>query len=82
MKASGLDWTIVRPPAIYGPNDQEMLELFPRLKRLLDRRGGALLQHGVHAGLRANDAPMRFAASTTATTTRPGAVVSHQAVAM
>ena len=28
VKASGLDWTIVRPPAIYGPNDREMLELF------------------------------------------------------
>lgn len=25
---SGLDWTIVRPPAIYGPGDREMLELF------------------------------------------------------
>jgi uncharacterized protein YbjT (DUF2867 family) len=28
VKASGLDWTIVRPPAIYGPRDREMLELF------------------------------------------------------
>lgn len=26
--ASGLDWTIVRPPAVYGPRDTEMLELF------------------------------------------------------
>ncbi len=26
--ASGLDWTIVRPPAIYGPRDREMLEMF------------------------------------------------------
>ena len=25
---SGLDWTIVRPPAVYGPRDTEMLELF------------------------------------------------------
>lgn len=25
---SGLDWTIVRPPAIYGPGDREMLEMF------------------------------------------------------
>ncbi|MET0239069.1 MAG: NAD-dependent epimerase/dehydratase family protein [Sphingobium sp.] len=24
----GLDWTIVRPPAIYGPGDREMLEMF------------------------------------------------------
>lgn len=28
VKASGLDWTIVRPPAIYGPRDTEMFELF------------------------------------------------------
>lgn len=33
VKASGLDWTIVRPPAIYGPNDREMLELFRMGKR-------------------------------------------------
>jgi len=28
VRASTLDWTIVRPPAIYGPRDREMLELF------------------------------------------------------
>jgi len=28
VMASGLDWTIVRPPAIYGPRDKEILELF------------------------------------------------------
>ncbi|WP_157216747.1 NAD-dependent epimerase/dehydratase family protein [Flavisphingomonas formosensis] len=28
VRASGLDWTIVRPPAVYGPHDREMLELF------------------------------------------------------
>lgn len=28
VRASGLDWTIVRPPAIYGPRDREMFELF------------------------------------------------------
>lgn len=28
VEASGLDWTIVRPPAVYGPGDREMLELF------------------------------------------------------
>lgn len=28
VKASGLDWTIVRPPAIYGPRDKDMFELF------------------------------------------------------
>ncbi len=32
VKASGLDWTTVRPPAIYGPRDREMFELF-RLAR-------------------------------------------------
>ncbi len=32
VKASGLDWTIVRPPAIYGPRDREMLELFRAAK--------------------------------------------------
>jgi nucleoside-diphosphate-sugar epimerase len=26
--ASGLDWTIVRPPAVYGPRDDGMFELF------------------------------------------------------
>ncbi len=28
VAASALDWTIVRPPAVYGPRDREMLELF------------------------------------------------------
>ena len=28
VQASGLDWTIVRPPAIYGPRDREIFELF------------------------------------------------------
>lgn len=28
VQESGLDWTIVRPPAIYGPRDREILELF------------------------------------------------------
>jgi len=28
VHASGLDWTIVRPPAIYGPGDTAMLDLF------------------------------------------------------
>lgn len=30
--ASGLDWTIVRPPAIFGPRDREMFELFRAAK--------------------------------------------------
>lgn len=33
VMASGLDWTIVRPPAVFGPRDTEMFELF-RLARL------------------------------------------------
>lgn len=33
LMASNLDWTIVRPPAIFGPRDQEMLELFKLAKR-------------------------------------------------
>ncbi|WP_209347057.1 NAD(P)-dependent oxidoreductase [Pontixanthobacter sp. CEM42] len=28
VEASGLDWTIVRPPAVYGPRDNDMFELF------------------------------------------------------
>ncbi len=28
VAASPLDWTIVRPPAVYGPRDREMFELF------------------------------------------------------
>ena len=32
VQASGLDWTIVRPPAIYGPRDREILELFRAAK--------------------------------------------------
>lgn len=32
VASSGLDWTIIRPPAIYGPEDGEMLELFKMAK--------------------------------------------------
>lgn len=32
LMASDLDWTIVRPPAIFGPRDREMLELFKLAK--------------------------------------------------
>lgn len=28
VATSGLDWTILRPPAVYGPGDAEFLELF------------------------------------------------------
>lgn len=33
VMGSGLDWAIVRPPAVYGPGDKETLELF-RMARL------------------------------------------------
>lgn len=33
VAASGLDWTIVRPPAIYGPGDKETFELFKMARR-------------------------------------------------
>ena len=33
VRASGLDWTIVRPPAVFGPGDRETLELFRMAKR-------------------------------------------------
>ena len=32
VKASGLDWTIVRPPAVFGPRDKDMFELFRAAK--------------------------------------------------
>ena len=33
VTASGLDWTIVRPPSIYGPGDRDNLEIFKMAKR-------------------------------------------------
>lgn len=33
VAASGLEWTAVRPPAVYGPGDTEMLDLFRMAKR-------------------------------------------------
>ena len=32
VRAAALDWTIVRPPAIYGPRDKDMFELFRAAK--------------------------------------------------
>ena len=32
VEASGLDWTTVRPPAVYGPRDIDMLDLFRAAK--------------------------------------------------
>jgi nucleoside-diphosphate-sugar epimerase len=33
VTAAALDWTVVRPPAIYGPRDREMLDLFRLARR-------------------------------------------------
>jgi nucleoside-diphosphate-sugar epimerase len=33
VNGSGLDWAIVRPPAVYGPGDRETLELFRMARR-------------------------------------------------
>jgi len=32
VEESGLDWTIVRPPAVYGPRDTEILDVFKSAK--------------------------------------------------
>ncbi|MDT8279723.1 MAG: NAD(P)-dependent oxidoreductase [Erythrobacter sp.] len=32
VEASALDWTIIRPPAVYGPRDRDMLDLFRAAK--------------------------------------------------
>jgi nucleoside-diphosphate-sugar epimerase len=45
---SGLDWAIVRPPAVYGPGDKETLELFRMAKlgvMLMPMRGHLSLIH-------------------------------------
>ena len=42
VQASSLDWTIIRPPAIYGPDDKDHLDLFKMAKTgwmLLPSRG-------------------------------------------
>ena len=48
VQGSGLDWAIVRPPAVYGPGDRETLELF-RMARtglmMLPPRGKLSLIH-------------------------------------
>ncbi len=46
--ASGLDWTIVRPPAVYGPRDRDMFGLFAMARRgfmLLPPAGRTSLIH-------------------------------------
>ena len=48
VERSGLDWVMVRPPAVYGPGDSETLELFAMAKRglvLLPPRGRLSVIH-------------------------------------
>ena len=48
VQGSGLDWVIVRPPAVYGPGDKETLELFRMAKAgliLLPPKGRLSLIH-------------------------------------
>ena len=48
VESSGLDWAIVRPPAVYGPGDKETLELFKMAKTgvvLLPPKGKLSLIH-------------------------------------
>ncbi|HET9356150.1 MAG TPA: NAD-dependent epimerase/dehydratase family protein [Sphingomicrobium sp.] len=48
VQTSGLDWAIVRPPAVYGPGDRETLDLFRMARRgivLLPPKGRLSLIH-------------------------------------
>jgi nucleoside-diphosphate-sugar epimerase len=48
VRSSGLEWAIVRPPAVYGPGDKETLELFRMAKlglMLMPPRGHVSLIH-------------------------------------
>jgi nucleoside-diphosphate-sugar epimerase len=48
VHSSGLDWAIVRPPAVYGPGDKETLELFRMAKlrlMLMPARGRVSVIH-------------------------------------
>ena len=48
VERSGLDWAMVRPPAVYGPGDRETLELFRMAKlglMLLPPRGHVSIIH-------------------------------------
>jgi nucleoside-diphosphate-sugar epimerase len=63
VQSSGLDWAIVRPPAVYGPGDRETLELF-RMAKL-----GLMLMppHGRVSVLHADDLAQLLLALTTET---------------
>lgn len=48
VRLSGADWTIVRPPAVYGPGDTDMLDVFRMASRgvvLMPPRGRASVIH-------------------------------------
>ena len=48
VRSSGLEWSMVRPPAVYGPGDRETLELFRMAKlglMLMPPRGHVSLIH-------------------------------------
>ena len=48
VMSSGLDWVVVRPPAVYGPGDKETLELFRMAKlglMLMPPRGHVSVIH-------------------------------------
>ena len=48
VRGSGLDWSILRPPAVYGPGDRETLELFKMAKlglMLMPPRGRVSVIH-------------------------------------
>lgn len=48
IRSSGLEWSIVRPPAVYGPGDRETLELFRMAKlglMLMPQHGRVSLIH-------------------------------------
>jgi len=53
VRSSGLEWSIVRPPAVYGPGDKETLELFRMAKlglMLMPPHGRVSLIHAADLG--------------------------------
>lgn len=65
VQSSALDWTIVRPPAVYGPGDTEMLALFQMV-----RAGIALVPNrGRFSVIEASDLARALLAITEAPTT-------------